>query len=175
MRHESTNITCDVCDGRGPTRAVVGGDYCRLCYPRVRGLNDIGIDDLWLPVKPLRNLMAATRWISPNWWGEFAVQFLRELPMSVSENKDLVIQLAPYLGRLSALPDSLKRSESQVRGAIDAAGYNEWMLGTVAATLEEACEFMEWHRTYLERRERNKPLTGRSPGRLRADRGVRSA
>ena len=156
MRHESAYATCDECHDRGETRAVADGDYCRDCYPRVRGMEDGGIDDLWLPLRPFRNLIAATRWTSPKCWGGFAVQFLRELPLSVSENMDLVIQLVPYLRRLSELPDSLKRYAPQVRCAISALGYNEWMLGSVGATLVEAYEFMKWHRTYLiERQVRN--------------------
>ena len=153
MRHETAYTTCDECNKRGETRPVAGGEYCRDCYPRVRGLEHGGIDDLWLPLKPFRDLMAATRWTCPKYWGWLAIQFLRELPMSLSENAALVIEFVSYLTRLSELPDSLTRYEPQLRCAIDAVGANERMLGSVAATLTEAYEFMKWHRSYLlERR-----------------------
>ncbi len=152
MRHETAYTTCDECNKRGETRSVAGGEYCRDCYPRVRGLEHCGIDDLWLPLKPFRDLMAATRWTCPKYWGRLAIQFLRELPMSLSENAALVIEFVSYLTRLSELPDSLKRYEPQLRCAIDAVGANERMLGAVAATLTKAYEFMKWHRAYLIKR-----------------------
>ena len=149
MRHETAYTSCDECSKRGETRSVASGEYCRDCYPRVRGLEQCGIDDLWLPLKPFRNLKAATHWTCSKHWGWFAVQFLRELPMSLSENEALLIQIVPYLTRLPQLPDSLKRYEPQLRCAINAVGADEWMLGSVAATLTEAYEFMKWHRSYL--------------------------
>ncbi len=152
MRHETAYTTCDECNKRGETRSIAGGEYCRDCYPRVRGLEHGGIDDLWLPLKPFHDLMAATRWTCPKYWGRLAIQFLRELPMSLSENAAFVIEFVSYLTRLSELPDSLKRYEPQLRCAIDAVGADERMLGGVAATLTEAYEFMKWHRAYLSER-----------------------
>ena len=153
MLHETAYTTCDECNKRGETRSVGGGEYCRDCYPRVRRLEHGGIDDLWLPLKPFRDLLAAARWTCPKYWGRFAIQFLRELPMSFSENAVLVIELVPYLTRLPELPDSLKRYGPQLRCAIDAVGANERMLGAVAATLTEAYEFIQWHRSYLIKRQ----------------------
>ena len=117
-----------------------------------------GIDEHWVPLKPFRSLIDALRWTNPRNWGLFARAFLTELPMSVAGNVELVIQLAPYLWRLSHLPTELKRYEAQVRCAIDVLGYTEGMLTTIAATLVEAYGFMEWHRTYLAERQRSKSL-----------------
>ncbi len=153
MLHETAYTTCDECNKRGETRSVGGGEYCRDCYPRVRRLEHGGIDDLWLPLKPFRDLLAAARWTCPKYWGRFAIQFLRELPMSFSENAVLGIELVPYLTRLPELPDSLKLYEPRLQCAIDAVGANERMLGAVAATLTEAYEFIQWHRSYLIKRQ----------------------
>jgi hypothetical protein len=111
------------------------------------------IEDVWLPVEPFHNLVAATRFIAatgrngPGIWGDFSIGFLHQLPMSLAYNKEIVIQILPYLNLLSELLAPLKRYEPQIRFAVDELKWDNRLLMFVAVTLQHAWEFQQWHRS----------------------------
>lgn len=146
-------MTCDRCYETREIRKVWGHDYCRACYPVMLGLWNVAIDDRWLPIEPFAHLIAATRWAEPTVWGQFAVRFLCELPLSLSNNTELVVQFLPHLTSLSELPPALTGYIPQLRFAREACGYDNRILGMVAAILEHAYEFWKWHDNYLRETE----------------------
>ncbi|HXN23420.1 MAG TPA: hypothetical protein VOA41_11835 [Candidatus Dormibacteraeota bacterium] len=117
------------------------------------GRSNVAIDDRWLPVEPFPHLMAATRWAEPTVWGQFAVRFLYELPLSLSNNTEVVVQFLPHLTSLSELRAVLTRYVPQLRVAFEACGYDDRILTSVAATLEHAYEFWKGHDNYLRETE----------------------
>ncbi|MGH9683002.1 MAG: helix-turn-helix domain-containing protein [Candidatus Acidiferrales bacterium] len=144
---------CDACFLVRETRKVWGHDYCRVCYPAKLGLPHVPVDDRWLPVEPFPDLMAATRWFGPMVSGQLAVEFLRELPQSLSNNAELVMQFVPYMMLLSELPEDIKHYEPQLRFAIDVCKNHNRILGLAGATLEYAYECWKWHDNYLKEGE----------------------
>ena len=110
------------------------------------GLPNVAIDKSWLPLEPFPHLIAATRWCSRDFWGDFAIGFLHELPMSLALDTEAVHQLLPHLTSLSGLPTKLKRYEPQLRAALEALSDEQRSLVGVAATLRDAYEFQQWHR-----------------------------
>src|SRR5208283_790237 len=116
------------------------------------GLPDVPIDKSWLPLEPFPHLIAATRWCSRDFWGDFSIGFLHELPMSLAYNTEAVAQLLPHLNSLSGLPTALKRYEPQLRAALEALNYDQRSLAGVAATLQDAYEFQQWHKECLTHR-----------------------
>ena len=113
------------------------------------GLPNVAIDKSWLPLEPFPHLIAATRWCSRDFWGDFAIGFVHELPMSLAHNIEAVALLLPHLNSLSGLPTALKRYEPQLRAALEALNYEQRSLVAVAATLLDAYEFQKWHRECL--------------------------
>jgi hypothetical protein len=148
LRHQTADswITYDRCHKRRESRKIRDHDYCRACYPIMLGLPNVAIGRSWLPLEPFPNLIAATRWHRPDFWGDFAIGFLHELPMSLADNTETVAQLLPHLTSLSELPTPLKRHEPQLRVALEALKYDHRSLAGVAATLQQAYEFQQWHR-----------------------------
>ena len=124
-------------------------DYCRACYAIRLGLPNVAIGRSWLPLEPFPHLIAATRWHSHDSWGDFAIGFLRELPMSLAHNTETVAQILPHLNSLSELPPSLKRYESQLRAAQEALNFDDRTIAAVAAILQSAYHFLQWHRDYV--------------------------
>ncbi len=133
-------------------------DYCRACYPIILGLPNHAIDDVWLPVEPFQNLIAATRFIAatgrngPGIWENFSIGFLHQLPMSLAHNTEIVVQILPYLNSLSELPAPLRRYEPQIRFAVDELKWDNRLLMFVAATLQHAYEFKLWHQKHVSAR-----------------------
>lgn len=151
MRHQTASswTTCDRCHRRREARTLRDHDYCRACYPIKLGLPNVAIGRSWLPLEPFPHLIAATRWRSPDFWGDFSIGFLHELPMSLAHNIEAVALLLPHLNSLSGLPTALKRYEPQLRAALEALNYEQRSLVAVAATLLDAYEFQKWHRECL--------------------------
>jgi len=88
----------------------------------------------------------------PGIWGEFSIGFLHQLPMSLAHNTEIVVQILPYLNSLSELPAPLKRYEPQIRFAIDELKWDNRLLLMVAATLQHAYEFQQWHQKHVTER-----------------------
>ncbi len=149
MRHECcyTWTTCDRCHRARETRKIRRADYCRACYPIILGLPDPAIDDSWLPLEPFEHLIAAARFIAaterygPGFWENYSIGFLRELPISLAYNTEIIVQILPYLNSLSELPAPLKRYEPQLRFALDAVKLDNTMLMALTATLHHIYEF----------------------------------
>jgi hypothetical protein len=129
---------------------------CLLSH--ILDLANHAIDDVWLPVEPFQNLIAATRFIAatgrngPGIWGDFSIGFLHQLPISLAHNTEIVVQILPYLNALSELPAPLKRYEPQIRFAVDALKWDNRVLMVVVATLQHAYEFHQWHRKHVAER-----------------------
>ena len=154
LRHQTASswITCDRCHRCRETRKIRDHDYCRGCYPIILGLPNVAIGSSWLPLEPFPLLLAATRWRNPDFWGDFSIGFLHELPMSLAYNTEAVALLLPHLNSLSGLPTALKRYQPQLRAALQALNYEQRSLVGVAATLRDAYEFQQWHRERQARR-----------------------
>jgi len=151
LRHQTADswISCDRCHRSRETRKIRDHDYCRACYPIMLGLPNVAIDKSWLPLEPFPHLIPATRWCSRDFWGDFAIGFLHELPMSLALDTEAVHQLLPHLTSLSGLPSALKCYEPRLRAALEALNYEQRSLVGVAATLRDAYEFQKWHRECL--------------------------
>ena len=151
MRHQTASswIICDRCHRWRETRKIRDHDYCRACYPTILGFPNVAIDRSWIPLEPFPHLIAAIRWLSPDFWGDFSIGFLQELPMSLAHSNETVALLLPHLNSLSGLPTALKCYEPQLRAALEALNYDHGSLAGVAATLRDAYEFQRWHRECL--------------------------
>lgn len=148
MRHETASswIICDRCHRWRETRKIREHDYCRACYPTILGFPNVAIDRSWIPLEPFPHLIAAIRWLSPDFWGDFSISFLQELPLSLAHSNETVALLLPHLNSLSGLPTALMRYEPQLRAALEALKYDHRSLASVAATLRDAYEFQQWLR-----------------------------
>jgi hypothetical protein len=69
--------------------------------------------------------------------------------MSLAHNSETVAQILPHLTSLSELPIPLKRYESQLRAAQEALNFDDRTLAAVAAILQSAYEFQQWHRNHI--------------------------
>ena len=160
LRHECcyTWTTCDRCHRARETRKILRSDYCRACHPIILGLPDSVIDDSWLPLEPFEHLIAAARFIAaterygPGFWENYSIGFLRELPISLAYNTEIIVQILPYLNSLSELPAPLKRYEPQLRFALDAVKLDNTMLVALTATLHHIYEFKLWHQKHVAER-----------------------
>lgn len=170
LQHQTTHewFVCDRCHQSRWTRKIRDHDYCRACYPIMLGLPNVAIGRSWLPLEPFPHLIAATRWHSPDFWGDFSIGFLKELPMSLAHNIETVGLLLPHLSSLSGLPTPLKRYEPQIRAALEALSYDHCSLAGVAATLRDAYAFLQWHSEFLTQGLKT-DCTGVMHGGLRRD------
>jgi len=148
LRHQTASswIICDRCHRWRETRKIRDHDYCRACYPNILGFPNVAIDRSWIPLEPFPHLIAAIRWLSPDFWGDFSIGFLQELPMSLAHSNETVALLLPHLNSLSSLPTALMRYEAQLRAALEALKYHHRSLAGVTATLRDAYEFQQWLR-----------------------------
>jgi hypothetical protein len=116
------------------------------------------IDDVWPPVEAFHNLIAATRFIAatgrngPGIWRDFSIGFLHQLPMSLAHNTEIVLQILPYVNSFSELPAPSKRYEPQVRFAVNELKWDNRVFMVVAATLQHAYEFQQWHQKHVAER-----------------------
>jgi hypothetical protein len=69
--------------------------------------------------------------------------------MSLAHNTEIVAQILPHLTSLSELPIPLERYESQLRAAQEALNFDNRTMAVVAAILQTACEFQQWHRNHI--------------------------
>jgi len=122
------------------------------------GLPDPAIDDSWRPLEPFEHLIAAARFIAaterygPGFWENYSIGFLRELPISLAYNTEIIVQILPYLNSLSELRAPLKRYEPQLRFALDAVKLDNTMLMALTATLHHIYEFKLWHQKHVAER-----------------------
>ncbi len=72
--------------------------------------------------------------------------------MSLAYNTKIVVQMLPHLTSLSELHAPLKRYEPQLRFAVDALKWDNRVLMFVAATLQHAYEFQQWHQKHVAER-----------------------
>ena len=82
--------------------------------------------------------------------------------MSLAYNTEIVVQILPCLTSLSELPESLKHYEPQLRFTLEALKLDNRMVTGLAATLQDAYEFMLRHEKHVaERNARDQYLAVR--------------